>query len=274
MIRSAATALGALVVLAAALRFASSIADLDVEVVRVAGALNDGESAQVRAAVSRTLAMPGLRTASGVAEAVQALDWVREVRVRRQWPDGLHVAVARETLAARWGDAGWLTTSGNVVAAPADADDPRLAKLPSLRAAASDGARAMRVFAVLGHASRSAGLRLVALEEDAAGEWRASFAGEANEAGGAGKVDVLLGATDLRERLARFGTVYQRALRDARRPMLYADARYDTGVAVRWGEAEARSAGAKLQLAGVPQRSLRRGGDTAPAAARGVWGVE
>lgn len=268
MIRSTAMALGALVVLAGVLRFASSIADLDVDVVRVAGALNDGESAQVRDAVSQALAAPGLRTASGVAEAVQALDWVREVRVRRQWPDRLHVAVARETLAARWGDAGWLTTSGNVVAAPADADDPRLAKLPSLRAAASDGARAMRVFAVLGDASRRAGLRLVALEEDAAGEWRASFAG------GAGKVDVLLGATDLRERLVRFGAVYRRALRDAKRPLLYADARYDTGVAVRWGEAEALAASAKLQLAGVPQRAVRLGSDVAPAAAGGVLGFE
>lgn len=274
MIRSAAMALGALVLLAGALRFASSIADLHVEVVRVAGALNDGESAQVRDAVSKALAAPGLRTASGVAEAVQALDWVREVRVRRQWPDGLHVAVARETLAARWGDAGWLTTSGNVVAAPADANDPRLAKLPSLRASASDGARAMRVFAVLGHASRSAGLRLVALEEDAAGEWRASFAGEANDTG-AGTVDVLLGATDLRERLMRFGAVYRRALRDARRPLLYADARYDTGVAVRWGAVEAPSAGAKLQLAAMPpQRTVRLRSDAAPAAARGVLGFE
>lgn len=271
MIRSVAIAVGALVVVAGALRFANAIADLDVEVVRVAGALNESESAQVRDAVSTALAAPGLRTANGVAEAVQALDWVREVRVRRQWPDGLHVAVARETLAARWGDAGWLTASGNVVAAPFDKHDPRLATLPALRTSVSDGARAMRVFAVLGDASRSTGLRLVALDEDAGGEWKASFA---DEAGSADEVEVVLGATDLRDRLVRFATVYQRALRDARRPLLSADARYDTGVAVRWGVSEERPGGAKLQLAAAPQQPHRLAEQAAQAATGGLWGTE
>ena len=232
MIRSAAIALGAFVALAGALRFAGWLMQPDVEVVRVSGTLNDAESAEVRDAVSTALAAPGLRAAGGVAAAVQALDWVREVRVRRQWPDGLHVAVARETLAARWGDAAWLATNGNVVAAPSDAHDPRLATLPVLRASNSDGERAMGVFAALSEASRNTGLRLVGLDEDAGGEWKASFE---SKAGQANKVEVLLGATDLRERLARFATVYGQALAAEQRPFLYADARYDAGVAVREG---------------------------------------
>ncbi len=243
MIRSAAIALGAFVALAGALRFAGWLMQPDIEVVRVSGTLNDAESAEVRDAVSTALAAPGLRAAGGVAQAVQALDWVREVRVRRQWPDGLHVAVARETLAARWGDAAWLATNGNVVAAPSDAHDPRLATLPVLRASNSDGERAMGVFAALSEASRNTGLRLVGLDEDAGGEWKASFE---SKAGQANKVEVLLGATDLRERLARFATVYGQALAAEQRPFLYADARYDAGVAVREGSAPRLEVAASL----------------------------
>ena len=257
MIRSAAIALGAFVALAGALRFAGWLMQPDIEVVRVSGTLNDAESAEVRDAVSTALAVPGLRAAGGVAEAVQALDWVREVRVRRQWPDGLHVTVARETLAARWGDAAWLATNGNVVAAPSDAHDPRLATLPMLRASNSDGERAMGVFAALSEASRNTGLRLVGLDEDAGGEWKASFESKA-EAGQANKVEVLLGATDLRERLARFATVYGQALAVEQRPFLYADARYDAGVAVREGPAP------RLKVAASP---LSGRGDTFALAA-------
>lgn len=237
MIRSTAIAIAALAALVGTLRFASSLIDLDVDVVRVAGPLSDAQSAQVSDVVTMALAAPGLRTAASVARAVQSLDWVREVRVRREWPNGLHVDVARETLAARWGEDAWLTTSGNVVAAPTDPGQTRLAALPVLRCAGSDGARAMRVFASLSDIGRRAGLRLVGLDEDAGGEWQASFDGN---------VQVLLGAVDLGPRLERFATVYRAALRDAKRPFAHADARYDTGVAVRWGTRLAQSPRSRL----------------------------
>lgn len=226
MIRSTAIAMAALAALVVTLRFASSLIDLDIDVVRVGGPLTAAQSAQVSDVVSTALAAPGLRTAGRVARAVQSLDWVREVRVRREWPDGLRVDVARETLAARWGEDAWLTTAGDVVAAPIEPNHTRLAALPVLRCAVTDGTRAMRIFASLSDIGRSVGLRLVGLDEDAGGEWRATFDGGAQ---------VLLGAVDLSERLERFATVYRAALRDAKRAFAHADARYDTGVAVRWG---------------------------------------
>lgn len=246
MIRATVIALATLAALVGALRFASSLIDLDVDVVRVSGPLSDAESAQVSEVVTTALAEPGLRTAAGVARAVQALDWVREVRVRREWPEVLRIEVARETLAARWGEDAWLTTSGNIVSAPAvavptAADQARLAALPVLRANGADGARAMRIFASLSDVGRSAGLRLVGLDEDAGGEWRASFDGGAQ---------VLLGTVDLSARLERFATVYRAALRDAKRAFDHADARYDTGVAVRWRPLDAP----RLELAALSPR--------------------
>ena len=231
MIRSVVMLVVLAVVLVAALRFVNALATVRLSTVRVAGELTSAESDQVRRTVSDELTKPGWRTAADVANAVQGLGWVREVRVRRQWPDVLLVTVAHETVAAHWGDDAWLTTGGNVVPAPANPNDPRLLGLPAFQTGASDGPRAMRVFDMLNTAAQAAGLRIVRLDESPAGDWSTTFAGG---------LQVVLGATDLRglrARFDRFVTVYEVALRDAQGRVEYVDARYHTGVAVRWASA-------------------------------------
>ena len=233
MIRSLVMLVVLAVVLVAALRFVNALATVRLSTVRVAGELSGAESDQVRRAVSDELTKPGWRTAADVASAVQGLGWVREVRVRRQWPDVLLVTVAHETVAAHWGDDAWLTTGGNVVPAPADPNDPRLLGLPAFQTGASDGPRAMRVFDMLNAPAQAAGLRIVRLDESPAGDWSTTFADG---------LQVVLGATDLRglrERFDRFVTVYDAALRDGRGRVEYVDARYHTGVAVRWASSTA-----------------------------------
>lgn len=227
MIRPIVTLAVCAVVLVAALRFMSALASVELSTVRVTGELTSAESEQVRGAVSNELAKPGWRSAADVANAVQDLGWVREVRVRRQWPDVLHVAVARETVAAHWGDDAWLTASGKTVPAPADPGDPRLRGLPTFHASVSDGPRAMRVFDMLSGAAEAAGLRIVHLRESVGGDWTTTFADG---------LQVILGATDLRARFDRFVAVYDAALRDAPAPVQYVDARYHTGVAVAWND--------------------------------------
>lgn len=235
MMRSVVMLVVLAAVLVAAGRFVHALATARVSTVRVAGELTSAESEQVRRAVTDELTKPGWRTTADVANAVQDLGWVREVRVRRQWPDALHVAVAHETVAAHWGDDAWLTTGGNVVAAPTNPGDPRLLGLPAFQTSVSDGPRAMRVFDMLNAAAQAAGLRIVRLDESPSGDWTTTFANGFH---------VVLGATDLRnlrERFDRFVTVYEAALRDARDRVDYVDARYHTGVAVRWASPAALS---------------------------------
>ena len=234
MIRSIVMLVVLAAVLVAALRFVNALATVRLSTVRVAGELTSAEGEQVRSAVTSELAKPGWRTAADVADAVLGLGWVRDVRVRRQWPDILHVAVARETVAAQWGDDAWLTTGGNVVPAPTDPHDPRLLGLPALQAGVSDGQRTMRVFDMLNGAAQAAGLHIVRLEESAGGDWTTTFADG---------LHVILGATDLRERFDRFVAVYETVLRDAQRDVEHVDARYHTGVAVRWAAAARLPAG-------------------------------
>ena len=208
----------------AAAYFANALAAIEVSDVRVEGQLSVAEGNQVRHAVADELAKPGLRTPTDVAAAVKALGWIREVRVRRHWPDALHVAVARETLAARWGEDAWLTTAGNVVPA-ADANARRAASLPMFRTARADAPHAMRVFNLLNESAAKTGLRIVRLDENVGGEWTVLFDNQ---------LQVALGAADLSERFGRFVAVYRTVLRTVEKPFGNVDARYDTGVAVRW----------------------------------------
>lgn len=203
-----------------------------VDVVRVAGGLSAAERAEVEAAVGSALAASPWGVAARVAGAVDGIAWVREVRVRRQWPGALHIAVQRETIAARWGEGGWLTASGHLVASPGapEAAWQPPQHLPRLDAAFADGREAMRVFGVVNEAAAAGGLAIARLQEDAAGEWIATLRGDR-------PLTVVLGSEQLAARMQRFAGVYRRALRYAG-DIDQADARYDRGVAVRWASAE------------------------------------
>ena len=210
-----------------ALRFADTLATMDVKTVRLAGDLTHAEGQEVQAAVAGVLARPGFDGASDVVRAVEDLDWVRDVHVRRLWPDVLHVTVSRQTLAARWGDDGelYLTTGGNVVALPPEDRDPLLRRLPVLKASHASSAEAMRLNTLLDEIARTGNLTLDRLEQNESGTWVATVAGG---------VEVVLGNASLRERFRRFQVVYQRALKTEIARVAQVDARYGTGVAVRW----------------------------------------
>lgn len=223
----------------------ASVLAAPVDVVRVAGGLSAAERAEVEAAVGGALAASPWGVATRVAGAVDGIAWVREVRVRRQWPSALHVAVQRETIAARWGEDGWLTASGHLVASlggdtPAAAWQPPQ-NLPRLDAAFADGREAMRVFGLVNEAAAAGGLAVAQLQEDAAGQWIATLRGER-------PVTVVLGSEQLAARMQRFAGVYRQALRYAD-DIDQADARYDRGVAVRWAPAAEQAPAASDLLA-------------------------
>ena len=209
------------------LRFANTLATVDVKTVRLAGDLTHAEGQQVQAAVASILTRPGFNGASDVVGAVEDLDWVRDVQVRRLWPDVLHVKVSRQTLAARWGDDGelYLTTGGNVVALPPEDRDPLLHRLPVLKASHASSAEAMRLNTLLDEIARTGNLTLDRLEQDETGNWTATVAGG---------IEVVLGNSSLGERFRRFLVVHRRALLPEIARVARVDARYETGVAVRW----------------------------------------
>lgn len=216
------------------LRFAEAVATVDVGLVRLEGELSAPESEQVRQAVSAVLARSGAH-ARDVAAAVESIGWVRQVLVRLRWPDTLHVAVVRDTLAANWGDDAFLTTGGDVVPVPSGSVNGPGSDLPALSGSLSGGAETMRIYNLLNMPALALGLRIVRLEEDRVGNWTVGFANG---------VEVVLGSTALRERFDRFLAVYGQELADSVDRVLRVDARYHSGVAVHWA-----SEGAELATA-------------------------
>lgn len=225
MIRPLAWMLAILVALAAAWLVATRMPIPDLQVVRIEGDLTEVERQQVRGAMDAVLAASDWVPASRLVDAVQALGWIREVRVRRQWPDALHVAVRRHTVAARWGGDGWLTAGGEVVSTPQGLDAIHAGPLPVFDTVHADAPQAMRVFGLLNASAETAGLTVEGLFEDASGHWTAVVANG---------VPLLLGARDLGARFARFAAVYRAELITDGRQIQRVDARYDSGIAVRW----------------------------------------
>ena len=210
------------------LRFAEAVANVDVAVVQLEGELTAPEKKAVQNAVANVLAKPGPHRAGEVAAAIEAIGWVRQVQVRKRWPDALHVSVVRDTLAASWGADAYLTTGGDVVPVSSGAGIGPNPDLPVLSSSLSDGTETMRVFNLLNALVRASGLRIVRLDEDRVGNWTVTFADGP---------EVVLGSVALRERLDRFLVVHSRELVDAPDRAVRVDARYHAGVAVRWASA-------------------------------------
>lgn len=207
------------------LRFAEAVATVDVGLVRLEGQLTVPESREVQEAVATVLSRPGVQGAQEVAAAIESIGWVREVLVRFRWPDTLHVEVVRDTVAAIWDDESYLTTGGDIVPVPTGSSEGPDSDLPILSGSLSDGAETMRIYNLLNAPARAAGLRIVRLDEDGVGNWTVAFADG---------TEVVLGSMALRERFDRFLVVYGKELAESSERVVRVDARYHTGVAVRW----------------------------------------
>jgi cell division protein FtsQ len=192
-----------------------------VRVVHVEAELNPVEQAQVREAIDGLLGQ-GMLTLDldEIVATMRGLAWPRLVSVRREWPDGLVVTLIKETFVARWGERGAVNSAGEVFT---DVEFP--ADLPTLRVAQAGATRAMQIFQMLQGVAAGTGESIVALEQDAAGEWHVELDDGFR---------VALGREQLTARLSRFLAVHLNVLRERAADVAWVDARYSNGVAVRW----------------------------------------
>ncbi|MGA8006535.1 MAG: FtsQ-type POTRA domain-containing protein, partial [Burkholderiales bacterium] len=64
---------------------------------------------------------------AAVRQGIEQLPWVRQVNVRRVWPDGLEVSIEERVALAHWGDDALVDIHGERFAAQTDAALPMLA---------------------------------------------------------------------------------------------------------------------------------------------------
>ena len=163
-----------------------------------------------------SLALPRLET------QLQQMDWARRVDVRRRWPNKLVIYVYKESPVAQWDDHTFLSADGDILQLPDQYD-----QLPRLSAQLSSPRESMEIFRLLQQYAARQGLEILELTETARGEWHVGF-----ESG----TVVRLGAVELEARMSRFLSAYTNIIQQQRRPVAYVDARYPSGVAVRYSE--------------------------------------
>ena len=219
------------------------ILDSPVDTIVVSGEPTQAEREWVEQALSSVPLSGILSTNLEMIEAqLVSMGWTRQVTVRRHWPDRLEVRLHKVVPVARWGDQSYLAADGEAMELPDEHLD-----LPLLSASISTPQQTMEVYRLLQLFASRFNLQIVTLVESPQGEWLVSF-----EDG----MRVFLGAQDVNARMQRFLRTYENALRHQGQSVDYADARYTSGIAVRF-KSEVRH---QDQLAGASSLSPKHNG--------------
>jgi len=188
------------------------------------GRLAHVDAGAVRAAVIPNLGSGFFTThVDRIGDAVDALPWVAEAQVRREWPHTLHVDIVEEVPVARWGADGLMDAQGKVFV---HSQDKAYASLPQI--SGRDDTAAADVLAqynTLTALVATRGIGIVSLSVDA----RGGATVELDDG-----IEVRLGREDAAERLARFSAVALPALSAKLTAVAYVDMRYTNGFAVGW----------------------------------------
>ena len=197
------------------------VLDRPVDTIVVSGEPTQAERKWVEQALS-SLPLGGILSTDleAIENQLITMGWTRQVTVRRHWPDRLEVRLHKVVPVARWGAQGYLAANGEPMELPDEYYD-----LPKLSANISTPQQTMEVYRLLQLFASRLDLQIVTLSESSQGEWRVGFTDG---------MQVFLGARDVNARMQRFLRVYGNALRYQGQAVDYADARYTSGIAVRF----------------------------------------
>ncbi|HEC59867.1 MAG TPA: cell division protein FtsQ/DivIB [Methylophaga sp.] len=155
-------------------------------------------------------------------EAGEAIPWVKEIQVKRVWPDSLHLVVEEHHAIALWGQDGLMNDEGKLFF-PTKASFPDgLVKLTgpkdSSREVVEQYSEVSRLVATLG-------LSVKEVEMNERRAWTIKLSNGMN---------VMLGRTDSEQRLQRFATTYKKLLQPYQEDITAVDMRYTNGLSVAW----------------------------------------
>ena len=155
----------------------------------------------------------GSVTLATVREAAKRVPWVREVNVRRLFPDAVEITFQAHAAFARWNDNQLVSPVGEVFTAE-DA-----AKLPRLRGPEGSGAAVIAEYRALVPTLAPIGSPVAELRLSARGAWQVLL-----ESG----LTLELGRADMRTRAQRFAAAWPQVAARAAQSR-YADLRYPNG---------------------------------------------
>lgn len=154
-----------------------------------------------------------------VGKGFQKLPWVRNVSVRRQWPDTLEVTLEEHVELARWTEGGLVNTRGEVFQAASNSPLPEFNGLPG---SAKEMAELYGQFKVVLAPLK---LKPVSLNMSQRRAWQVKL-----DSG----INLELGRDNPGVRLQKFVRVYDATIARMPQTVAYVDLRYPNGFAVRF----------------------------------------
>ena len=162
----------------------------------------------------------------GWMEDAQRLPWIKQVSVRKQWPDELKIHLVEYVPIARWNDQHMVDAEGNTFSVPPDRTSKQV--LPMLYGPEGSANEVLQGYREMGQMLAKDRFTLKEAAMTARRSWQLTLNND---------IKLNLGRGDTMKRLARFVELYpvlqQQAQTDGKR-ISYVDLRYDSGAAVGW----------------------------------------
>lgn len=153
---------------------------------------------------------------------LETLPWVKDIKLRKSWPDSLILYVKEHRPIAYWGEQQLLNQYGEIF----DGKLPEIrADFPTLYSPENKGREMGERYLQVLKWLKDIPLRMVSLSEDTRGSWVISF-----DEG----LLVKIGVYDQEKRLQRFVAAYQVVLGTQLDKINVVDLRYTNGFAVEW----------------------------------------
>lgn len=150
------------------------------------------------------------------------LPWIKQVDVRKIWPDQLVIHFEEHKPAAFWGDNGMISDVGTLFY-------PDLSKikmdLPMLQGPEGRASSVWQQFLVMEQTLAPLDLTITNLTLAPRGAWHLRLSNG---------ITVVLGTNDILTRLRRFVHAYEKQLHTREQEMAYVDLRYTSGMSVGW----------------------------------------
>jgi cell division protein FtsQ len=155
-------------------------------------------------------------------EAGEVIPWVKEIQVKRVWPDSLHLVVEEQEAIALWGNDALVNNQGHLFF-PTKASFPN--GLVQLKGPKGSSRMVAKQFYEVSRLISTLGLSVQEIEMNARRAWTIKLSNGVN---------VMLGRTDSEQRLQRFTTMFKAVLRPYEKDITAVDMRYTNGLSVAW----------------------------------------
>ena len=154
--------------------------------------------------------------------ALLANQWIKQVSVRKVWPDRLIIILQEHVPLAWWGKTGILTQSGLLLQM---AQRPAQLNLPQLDGPLGSQLDVLAQYQKLTAQLASLAVSIVQLDLSARGAWRVQLSNQ---------TQIILGRVDVDQRWQRLVALYVKLFHNPNKQAVLVDLRYPNGLAIKW----------------------------------------